>query len=215
MSTAQNRLTLLIDVFEKTGQRAFVLPGLTPPELVEAILREFARDLEYLGETPEEYQLVRALAGPPLADDQPLGAQTRDGETLALVERRRPQPPGTQAPTRPIYLRDTAGGQLFKLHWLPAIIGRPDEQLASQTMLAVDLSGSAYGLRVSRRHAQIVEEGGQLLIESLARNNPTAVVREGEAPVTIDGQRLALRGGDLIRLQHSGLTLKLIVRERA
>jgi hypothetical protein len=215
MSTTQSRLTLTIDVFEKAKQKALALPSLTPPELVEAILGEFARDLEYMSESADDYQLVRAADSAPLQDEQPLGGQVRDGESLALVERGGLQPPGTSVPSRSrhLYLRDTAGGKLYKLPWLPAIIGRPDEKKAHNTMLAVDLSVYATGLRVSRRHAQIVEESGLYVVESLARNNPTIVLRDGQAPVALDGQRYQLRHGDTIRLQHSELSFKFIIRE--
>jgi hypothetical protein len=216
MSTNQNRLTLTIDVFEKAKQKALALPSLTPPELVEAILGEFGRDLEYMSESADDYQLVRAADSAPLQDDLALGAQqVRDGESLALVERGGLQPPGTSVPSRSrhIYLRDTAGGKLYKLPWLPAIIGRPDEKKTHNSLLAVDLSVYATGLRVSRRHAQIVEESGQYVVESLARNNPTIVLRDGQGPVTLDGQRYQLRHGDTIRLQHSELSFKFIIRE--
>lgn len=212
MSTTQNYLNLTIDVFEKVRQRARALPTLTPPELVEAILREFASDLEYLSERTDDYQLVRDGSNSLLQDEQPIGNQLRDGDGLTLVERNPPQPPGATAPTSHLYLRDTAAGKLYKLHWLPAIIGRPDEKKAHNALLAVDLSAYATGLRVSRRHAQIIEEKGQYVLESLTRNNPTIVEREGERPVILDGQRYPLRHGDTLKLQTSELSFKFIVR---
>jgi hypothetical protein len=213
MSTAPTRLSLNIDVFEKPDQLAKALPGLTPPELVEAILREFAPDLEYLSEHGEEYQLVRHPDGTPLQDDLPLQSQLRDNARLALVERVVPPPQGATVPPQAIYLRDLTGGRLHKLHWLPALIGRRDESSAQNPLLAVDLGVYTNGLRVSRRHAQIHTAGDQYRIESLARNNPTIVIREGERPQILDGQSCPLLPGDTIRLPSSELSFKFIVRD--
>ncbi|NNJ13289.1 hypothetical protein EKD04_023475 [Chloroflexales bacterium ZM16-3] len=116
--------------------------------------------------------------------------------------------------SRHLYLRDMAGGKLYKLPWMPAIIGHPDEKKTHSTMLAVDLIAYATGMRVSRRYAQIIEESDQYLIKSLARNNPTIVLRDSWAPVTLDGQRYQLRHGNTIRFQDSELSFKFIIRER-
>jgi hypothetical protein len=130
MSSSQQRIRLLVDVFAKKNQKADALPSLVPAELVEAILQEFQgeKDLEYLSNTPELYYLLRASDRSPLDENTPLGQQVSDQEQLVLAEQEMPLPNGTQRPTQPIYMREQtaeqATSQVYKLHWLPAIIAK-------------------------------------------------------------------------------------------
>ncbi|MFV9504541.1 MAG: FHA domain-containing protein [Oscillochloridaceae bacterium umkhey_bin13] len=208
--THSDRLTLWIDVFEQPRQQALVLPHLTPPQLIEAILREFARDLAYLSEQPADYQL--RAQGKPLRDDQPLSEQVSNETSLVLHERSGPVPSGTVAAPDAIYLLEQRTGQLSKLRWLPAIIGRSGGSLPNDIPLALDLGPYPNGLRVSRRHAEIRAAAGAYQIVSLARHNPIVLIRSDQPPLTLDGQPHPLRHDDQIRLPNSELIFRFMVR---
>ena len=212
MSTNQARLELRVDVFEKTNQPALALPNLTPPQLIEAILQEF-RELEYLGASPSDYQLRKAQDRSSLVDEQPLGGQLKPGERLMLVENGVPLPAGTKPPSQPLYLREQTTGRVYKLNWLPALIGRIDKSQPGNEQIAVDLEGYKTGLRVSRRQAQITEENGQFLIESMSGNPTTIKNSDGTSGAPISGKH-PLRHGDTIYLERSNIALKFIVRSQ-
>lgn len=211
MSGSQKRLELRVDVFEKTEQRALPLPTLTPPEFVEAILQEF-RELEYLSDSPANYRLVKAADQSPLETEEKLDQQLTPGERLALVEEETPLPTGTRRPTHPIYLREQVTGKVYKLHWLPAIVGRPDKNQALNDQVAVDLERYKTGLRVSRRHIQITEKDGQYFIHSLSRN-PTALKDEEGNMTPVTEEKRPLHNGDVIHLERSNIALKFIIRQ--
>jgi pSer/pThr/pTyr-binding forkhead associated (FHA) protein len=211
MSPSQTRLELLIDVLEKPRQRALVLSDLTPPDLITAILREF-RELEYLTGAATDYELRRAEDQTSLDDQAQLGHQLADGERLVLVEKELSVPEEAQRPSRNIYLREQVTDTVYKLHWQPAIIGRPDKSQAHNQWLAVNLAAHKTGLRVSRRHAMITEDGGQFFIESLSRN-PTAIKSHGGETIELDAEKYLLKHGDVIYLERSNIALKFIVRE--
>jgi hypothetical protein len=211
MSTGQSRLELMIDVFEKTGQRALPLPTLMSVELVEAILQEF-RELEYLSDSPANYHLLKAADGTPLNDAEPLRNQLARGNRLVLVENVVPLPEKTARPSDSIYLRDQASGKVYKLHWCPAIIGRPDRNQPHNDRVAVDLENYKTGLRVSRRHAQITEENGRYFIQSMSKN-PTSIKRGDDEPIVVADEKRPLQNGDIIHLVRSNITLKFIVRQ--
>jgi hypothetical protein len=211
MSTGQSRLELMIDVFEKTGQRAMPLPTLMSSELVEAILQEF-RELEYLGDSPANYSLLKAADETPLNDEEPLRNQLAKGSHLVLVENEASLPENTARPSDPIYLRDQVSGKVYKLHWCPAIIGRPDKNQLHNDRVAVDLETYKTGLRVSRRHAQITEENGRYFIQSMSKN-PTSLKREDDEPIPVTEEKRPLQNGDIIHLVRSNITLKFIVRQ--
>jgi hypothetical protein len=148
-----------------------------------------------------------------LQEDVQLAQQVANESRLKLLEVERPLPPGTKRPSQAIYLRDVANGKVYKLHWLPAIIGRPDKNQPHDDRIAVDLESYQTGLRVSRRHAQITEQNGRYFIESLSRN-PTTVKNEEET-VDVGDKKRPLQHGDLIQLERSNITLKLIVRQQS
>ncbi len=207
----QTRLDLRIDVFEEENQLAKALPDLKPSELVEAVLQEF-RELEYLSGSSADYKLLRAEDGEPLDDEDELRHQIGENGRLIMVEEEKPLPPGTARPSRPIYLRDTVIGNVYKLHWLPAIIGRPDKNQPHNEWVAVDLERYKTGLRVSRRHAQISEENGQFFISAMSRN-PTLVKDAAGDMVPVTGEKRPLHNGDIIHLERSNIALKFIIRE--
>lgn len=211
MSTAQPRLELSIDVFEEKQQRALVMPMLTVHELIEAILKEF-RSLAYLSSAPGAYTLLRARDGAALEPARPLVQQLTSGDHLVLAEDEPPLPAGTQRPTRHAYLREEGGDKVYKLHWCPAIIGRPDDTLPHNERLTVNLASHPRGLRVSRRHAQITERDGHFYIEGLSHNATTIKDTQG-GETRLDNQPIPLAHGQLITLDQSQITLKFILRD--
>ncbi|MCB9420415.1 MAG: FHA domain-containing protein [Ardenticatenaceae bacterium] len=211
MSGSQKRLELRVDVFEKTEQRALPLPNLTPPEFIEAILQEF-RELEYLSDSPANYRLLKAADKSPLDTEEKLDQQLAKGDRLVLIEEETPLPHGTQRPTHPIYLREQVTGKVYKLHWQPAIIGRPDKNQALNDMVAVDLERYKTGLRVSRRHVQISEQDGQYFIHSMSRN-PTFIKDEEGNMTPVTEEKRPLQNGDIIVLERSSIALKFIIRQ--
>lgn len=211
MSGSKKRLKLRVDVFEQTNQLARPLPDLTPPEFIEAILQEF-RELEYLSDSPADYALLNADDQSPLLAEEKLNQQLPNEGRLVLVEAETPLPNSTKRPTHPIYLREQVSGKVYKLHWLPAIIGRPDKNQALNDQVAVDLERYKTGLRVSRRHAQITEKDGQYFIHSLSRN-PTALKNGDGDILPVTEEKRPLTNGDIIHLERSNIALKFIIRE--
>jgi hypothetical protein len=210
MSTGQ-RLALQIDVFDKPRQRAMVLPDLTPPQLVAAILQEFT-ELEYLGDAPAHYLLLKGSDRSPLDDGQQLKQQLGGEQKLVLVEKPVAKlPEGAAKPPIDVYLRDQSTGQVFKLNWLPAIIGRPDKNQPHDNWVAVDLSLHSGGQRVSRRQAKITAGKGSFFIESLS-GNPTVVKTADGKETPVADEKQPLKPDDLIVLERSGITLKFIAR---
>jgi hypothetical protein len=211
MSGGQARLDVRIDVFDKSDQRALPLRELTPPQLVEAILQEF-RELEYLSDAPGDYQLLRADDRAPLNEDDELGLQLGDGSRLVMVEKERELPAGTERPSRDIYLREQIMGKVYRLDWLPAIIGRPDKNQPNNDQVAVNLESYSTGLRVSRRHAQITEKEGEYFIQGMSRN-PTFIRDNVGNTIPVTSERRPLENGDIIHLERSNITLKFIMRD--
>jgi hypothetical protein len=140
MGAGKDRLDLTIDVLELPSQHAAALWTLAPQELIAATLQEF-RELEQLGIDPGDYQLLDAVTGATL-DERPLDelfAKDAKDVHLKLVEKTSPVPRGAQPASEPIYLREQATGRVYRLGWLPAIIGRPDRNLPDSQLLAVNL----------------------------------------------------------------------------
>ncbi len=213
MSTAQSRLEVMIDVFENKNNRALIVPQLTVRELIEAIVQEF-NALGYLSAAPAGYSLARGRDGGRLDPATPLGQQVKAGERLVLVEDEPRLPEGTRRPSRHAYLRDETSGKVYKLHWCPAIIGRPDANLPHNDRIAVDFAAHDHSIRVSRRHAQISEENGRFFIESLSPNPTTLKDAQGRE-TALNGRTLPLEHGDIVSLDQSQIALKFIVRDES
>lgn len=209
--SATKRRRLWIEVFGAGSQQARVLPTLTPPQLVTAIIEEF-QELEYLSAATADYQLVRPADQTPLDDAIPIGQQLADDEQLVLVEKERPLPAGAQRPSQPVYLREQGGDRVYKLHWTPAIIGRHDPSQPYNERVAVNLDHHRAGLRVSRRHLQIVEEGSQYKIQNLAVRNPALLRDLANNTQAITAEPRRLQHGDTIILERSDISLRFIVR---
>ncbi|HID51624.1 MAG TPA: FHA domain-containing protein [Anaerolineae bacterium] len=210
MSASQTRLDVRIDVFEEENQWAKPLASLKPPDLIAATLQEF-RELEYLSGEPDDYLLVKKGDMSPLDPEEPLQKQLADEAHLVLWEKERPLPAGAKRPSRPLYLRDQVAGKVFKLDWIPAIIGRPDSNQPHDDWLAVNLESYPTGLRVSRRHAQITEKNGRFYIHSLSRN-PTLLKKADGSETPIGEKPVPLDNGDTVFLERSNISLKFIKR---
>lgn len=206
------RMALFIDVLSLPRQEARALARLKPADLVGAILSEF-RELEQLGDQPGEYEL-RDAEGRPLDPDLALGKQVRDKASLVLIECPIPLPPGTVAPSSPVYLREKISGKVFRIGWLPAIIGRADPDLPNNERVAVNLTALDAGQRVSRRHAQLVEVDGRLAIVALGAN-PISLLRDDGSTEPIGEMPHLLTNDSLIRLDRSGIVLKVLLGQPA
>ncbi len=231
MTNKQSRLELLIDVFSLKKQRALVLPTLMPAELITQVIKEFggtnnigkgisetAPDkylkMEYICDSADEYLLLKASTKQPLNPTIPLGKQLAPLEQLILVELNKPLPSDTVRPSRPIYLVEQRSNKVYKIHWLPAIIGRSDSNLPYNDRLAVNLSRHPDGQRVSRRHAQLTEMNGQFFVTSLSPN-PVLIKRSQDMQVRVEGERgpQPLNRGDELIFSNNQIALKFIVRD--
>jgi hypothetical protein len=145
----------------------------------------------------------------PLSELYPKDAQDVH---LRLVEKLSATPRGAQPAPAPIYLCEQATGRVYRLHWLPAIIGRPDRNLPDNQLLAVNLEALPTGLRVSRRHVKLSEQNGQYFVQRMS-GNPTALRRGAGGVVNLlDASRAPLAHGDIILLERSQIALKFLVR---
>lgn len=208
----QTRLELFIDVLDKKQQRALAQASLKPRELIEAIIQEFG-EIDYLSTSPDDYRLLKAEDRSPLDDDRPLGKQVANKAALILSSVALPVPAGAQPPRKDVYLREEATDTVYKLHWFPAIIGRPDAEQDQNELIAVNLAQHDQGLRVSRRHAQITEENGRYFIQSLSPN-PTTIKDQQGGTRTLNTHKQVLNPGDTISLDASQINLKLIIHEQ-
>jgi len=209
MGASKDRLELTIDVLNKPEQHALALADLTPEELIAATLQEFS-EIEYLGIDPADYRLMNAGTGKELDGSQPIHTQLSNKDSVKLAERERPVPSGGHRPATAIYLREMASGRVFKLHWLPAIIGRPDRNLPDNQLLAANLEMLPSGLRVSRRHAMIGEQNGQYFVQCLSGNPATLRCPNGETR-QLTTARVPISSEDVLYLDRSEIALKLIV----
>ncbi len=186
-------------------QRVKILRRVTPRDLVQAIMSEF-QDIAHLIRDPSAYRLVREPDGIPLDDEDMLLKQLGTQRACRLVEVDPPLPPTAQPMGRRIYLREQGSDRIMRLAWQPAIIGRFDDKLPNNELIACNLSDYS----VSRRHAQILTEGQQVLIESLAPKNPLHVISPNMPPVPVNG-RYPIQHGDTIELVRSQIKLQVII----
>jgi len=212
MSASKDRIEVKIDILEIPAQRALVLPTLLPDELIGAVLQEF-REVERLGVDMNAYELIDVATGKPL-ENQPIGVQRSQGAGeihLKLAERVPVAPKGSQLANESIYLREPTSGRVFKLNWLPAIIGRPDRNLPDNQLLAANLESMSSGLRVSRRHAQISCQGTDYFVQRLSGNPASLRRATGEIVHLFDSSRVPILNGDVLYLERSQIALKFLV----
>jgi hypothetical protein len=205
-----NRLEIRIDVLDQPNQLAQPLADLTPPELVAGILQEF-REIEYLGIDPGDYYLLRSADSAELNPTVELAKQIGAEPHLQLIERPVAVPQGAQRIDDKLYLREDQSGRVYRLAWVPAIIGRSDPALPADNLVAANLESLPTGLRVSRRHIRITHEGGQYYAESLS-SNPATLRRAAGGATPLGRTRQALAAGDVLYLDRSEIALKFIVR---
>lgn len=191
-------IELKIDVFDITGQRARVRKSISVATLIDEVLLEFD-DLDR--RLPESYGLF--LRG----QDRPLD-RTRTLDELDIQNYDELEFKYAKAGVRgklhgavEAVLRDESTGMVYPITWQPALIGRPDADPSHNELLAVNLASHPEGRRISRRHAEILLEGGLYYIESLSENNPTYLNNQ-----QVTGRRL-LQSGDKIGLGRTTLTL--------
>lgn len=214
MGASKDRLEIKVDVLDQPDQRALALADLMPEDVIAAILQEF-REIDYLGIDPADYQLAYADTGKELEGNLPLRSQVTEGAHLKLCERERALPGGGRRPDDVLYLREMASGRVFKLHWLPAIVGRPDRNLRDNQLLAVNLETLPAGLRVSRRHVMIEEQNGQYSVRCLSGNPATLRRTTGDSRPLNTAIQTPIAGGDVLYLDRSEIALKFIVRHDA
>lgn len=206
----QPRIELKIDLLDRTNQRALALPTITGKELIGAILQEFD-ELDYLSKSADDYVLYKVDDNVALDESQVLSQQVTANTRLVLKEKELAIPSGASVPTVPAYLREMKSGTVYKLHWVPTIIGRPDKNQPQNQLVGVNLEGHPSGVRVSRRHASITADQEQFYIEALS-NNPTLLRREA-ATFEVTAERQPLHDGDVIVLGRSEIALKFVVRD--
>ena len=201
------RIDLIVDVFDQVGQQAQVLGRLTVHEFIQEIIQEFRDDFTFLDSfNPSFYELCLKEQGGSLDANKCIGTVVESGASLLLREKAISMPEGAEPLSEMVYLRESQSERVFKLGWHPAIIGRPDKLAGNDSLLAVNLQEFANNLRVSRRHAQIMKENDQFYLESLSRN---PIMINGE--VLVDGQRRLLNPDDEILLENSNIMLKFSI----
>ena len=209
----QARLDVAISIMG-SEQHAKVLPNTTPSELIESILQEF-REFDYLGMAVNNYAILntsdKQQLDPQVALEKQVNA--RQPINLLLLEHIAPTPAGATKIKKRVYLRESPRERVYKLQWTPAPIGRPssDPSVTDNGLIAVDLASHDNGLRVSRRQARISEDANGVYIENLGSNPTTLISKNGEQ--TLDQKRHKLQHGDIIKLDRSGIMLKVIIRD--
>ncbi len=167
------RISLSIKVLGLGSQRAEALASLKPPELIAEILQEFRDELPYLGTQPEDYTLCLASSTFRLDEQLPLNEQNLgNNPSLILEERPVNLPIGASALSKAAYFREPNSGQVYRLRWQPAIIGRPYPGKNDEALLGVNLENLPDGRKISRRQACLTEKNGQFFIKNLSSNNP-------------------------------------------
>ena len=194
-------LTFQIDS-ETEPQRAQVRASLPVADLIAEIVREFE-----IG-SAAGYDLYREHAATPLAQNQSLEAQqVYDGQTLrfmrSVLAHRRALPGKRRAA-----LQLVGSNKVYPLRWQPAIIGRPDADPIHSSLLAVNLDWHPNNRRISRRHAQIIEDAGRYFIELLAVNNSVFLNKQ---QLEAD-QKYVLKHGDAIFLRNSKVELRFLLK---
>ena len=211
MAGQQQRIELKIDLPDRSNQRALALPTITSRDFINAILQEFD-ELDYLGKSADDYVLYRGEENTALDASLPLSQQIGPSARLVLKEKEIALPSGASRPVIAAYLREMKSGNVYKLHWVPALIGRPDKSQPQNHLLCVNLESHASGVRVSRRHACITAEQEHFYLEGLS-NNPT-LLRRDTLTTEVTTERQPLQDGDVIVLGRSDIALKFVIGNR-
>jgi hypothetical protein len=206
-------VTISSDLFDETDQEASLRKNLSVRSLIAETLKEF--------NLPEGQYAVRLKgANKPLEPEktmEQIGILT-GGQLIFTRERRMmrqvdapidPRTPGGVQGRRSITGTKMASlhadtGQVFELHWSPALVGRPEANTPAGA-LAVNLADMPEARTVSRPHGSITERDGVYLVESLAQHN---LVRLNGEEIQM-GERRSLRNGDELMFGKILLTFKL------
>lgn len=209
MAEATQRIQCFIDVLDRERQRALVRKDVLPEELVKAVIDEFSSEIVYLGKNTDAYSICLRETGRELDPKAVLDEQIGDDAQLALTEKEGSIPKGATALPVPFYLREQSQGFVYKIRWLPAIIGRFDPNENESELVAVDLQNTPNGMRVSRRHVRMLIRDGVVYLELQSRN-PASLIRTDGNRENLEGQLLAFRHGDILKLDRSGVTLQAL-----
>jgi hypothetical protein len=212
MTSDNDWIDLQISVLELGLQRARVRVRLMPPELIEAILREFRDTLAFLTDHQGDYELRVGHSGDALNDTIEIGHQVSSGVQIALVERSVPLPRLASPILQPAFICNLRTGGVTRLSWQPAIIGRPDPKRENNHLLAVDLTDEPSATRVSRHHLQLIAEREQYFVQQLVDNNPTVLIGAGDKRQSVGEMPLPIYHKDTIELTNSGIRLTFLQR---
>lgn len=198
------RTTISLDFLGISTEIAQACPDITIGQFIQEILVEFGLDYSFLNQhQPQDYVLRTAVDGFDLPFDQSVH-QIGGRGTLFFREKDLIVPETAVVNPMPFYLRYRS--HIFKIGWLPALIGRPITGDADNALLAVNLE--PFSLAVSRRQAKIVMENGRFAIRNLSEN---PILLNGKPlPFVSDTANLPasnLQDGDTLLLQRSGITL--------
>lgn len=95
---------------------------------------------------------------------------------------------------------------------MPAIIGRADTNLPENELIGVDLAAHPAGLRVSRRHARLIERDGHYLVERLSPN-PIAISNGTGQTIDVAQAPVPIHHGDTLLLVRSQIALTFLIRD--
>lgn len=208
-----------VRILSDEPQVAFIHREATVGKVIQETLNEFTNEKEL----DDNRNYVLSYQERPLNNDDLIGELIlEDGAELILGYMQfitggvtggltvKPEAIAEAAPTNQrITLNLVNGQKQFNIDVLPALIGRPDVNDTSLTNepLAVNLEPfEEVGRRtVSRRHARLMREGGQIVVTSLNERN---LVYVNGQPVPF-GDKHRLRGGETLRIGSIEMTVSL------
>jgi pSer/pThr/pTyr-binding forkhead associated (FHA) protein len=188
-----------IDIFENIGQHARVRENITVATLIKEILKEF----DDLSGQPDNFALFLVGSGQPLEASYTLKQlDIKPWETL-LFDYKQRSGRRELLPAERFCVREEKSGNLFRIDWQPAIIGRPSKEPDHNMKLAVNLTGLPMGETVSRAHAKMTVRDSVVYIERTAENNSLSL---NGVELALHQTR-ALHWGDRIEVGSSKITL--------
>lgn len=192
-------INIILEILgEAKPQRAQVLRTLSVGELIDEIAIEF----EF--EDSDQFAIFREQYGDQLSLTNTLEQQGIVANATLHFDRRTTQERNliTQRSHIELVLLGTIQRN-FPILWQPAIIGRYDA--AHGDRLAVDLE-PLLGRRVSRKHAQIIEDKGTYYIESFSPRNSTRL----NGSLLQESETYPLKDGDIIDIKNGEVRLRFV-----
>lgn len=203
------RTELLIDILDLKAQKALLLPDVTGRQLIRQILDEYA-ERRYLSDEVGDYRLTKD--GRPLDLSRPLSEQTENGSFIRFEERPVDTPLGAYPTPVLAYLKELDSGDLYRVRWVPGLIGRYDGQKVDNPLMVADMQSHPAGLRVSRRHARFIDRNERLVLESTSDNGTMIKKADGREIAIPNGEFLELEDGDVIVLTRSNIAFRYMTR---